>query len=87
MWNISVFSIFVTTATGYITNTFTELTTEFGYTTSTITTTASTVAVSTQTIPFPIGIPGFPVESVALGLLFGILALMLLRRRQQTGDR
>jgi hypothetical protein len=69
--------------TEYVTNTLQTITTVIlQLTTSTITTTASSTTTGTISVPFPIGIPGFPTESVALGLLFGLLTLMLLRRKR-----
>jgi phospholipase C len=44
-------------------------------------TVATTATVTVTTLPF--GIPGFPVESVLSGLLIGLLATLLNRRRQE----
>lgn len=49
---------------------------------STLTTTTSSSFTNTATTP-P-GIPGFPVESIAVGILAGLVALLTLRRRRST---
>jgi hypothetical protein len=50
---------------------------------STIVSVTSTTSTQTTTTTSSVtggGIPGFPVESIVAGILFGLLALMVLRR-------
>jgi len=78
-----------TTATASVTQTSTvttATTTVSTGTTQTQTTTQSvttTVIASTVTVGPPGPIPGFPIESILAGILSGLVALTLLRRRRR----
>jgi len=50
-----------------------------------VTSTTSTKTTTTTSSVTGGGIPGFPVESILAGILFGLLALMVLRRRVSRG--
>jgi photosystem II stability/assembly factor-like uncharacterized protein len=50
-----------------------------------VTSTTSTQTTTTTSSVTGGGIPGFPVESIFVGILFGLLALMVLRRRVSRG--
>jgi len=69
-------------ATTTSTSTITETTTETS--TSTSTSTTSTTSTSTSvTSPPPGPVPGFPIESILAGLLGGLIALTIIRRRRK----
>jgi hypothetical protein len=56
--------------------------------TSIVTTTSSTTGLSTvspqpRTLPIGPAVPGFPIESILRGLLGGLLALTMIRRRRR----
>jgi hypothetical protein len=73
------------TATTYLTSTTTFTTSMTSTSTSSqlITTTITTTSTTTTTSTLGMGaaaIPGFPIESIAIGLLFGVASLALFRR-------
>src|SRR5208282_922609 len=75
--------VFTATSTAIVVSTVSTMTTLVSASTFSASSTSSMISSTTTsaTIPTP-GIPGFPVESIIIGILGGVFALMLLRRRR-----
>ena len=75
--------VFTATSTATVVSTVSTLTTMITASTISPTTSAiiSSTSMHTTVTPTP-GIPGFPLESIMVGIIGGVFALMLLRRRR-----
>lgn len=75
--------VFTATSTSIVVSTVSIATTVVAPTTSVVSSSSSsTIITSPITTTQPPGIPGFPAESIIVGILGGVFALMLLRRRR-----